>query len=52
MAMNSGRSGLSAGDSPLDARACADLGAELSRVRVARGLTLVQVGEQLLLSTR
>jgi len=52
MAMNSGRSGLSVGDSPLDARACADIGAELARVRVARGLTLTQVGEQLLLSTR
>ncbi len=52
MAMNNGRSGLSAGDSPLDARACADIGVELARVRVARGLTLAQVGEQLLLSTR
>ncbi len=52
MAMITGRSGLSAGDSPLDARACADIGVQLTRVRVARGLTLAQVGEQLLLSTR
>lgn len=50
--MMTGRSGLSAGDSPLDARACADIGVELARVRTARGLTLAQVGEQLLLSTR
>ncbi len=52
MAMMTGRSGLSAGDSPLDARACADIGVELARVRTARGLTLAQVGEQLLLSIR
>lgn len=50
--MITGRSGLPAGESPLDARACADIGAELTRVRVARGLTLAQVSEQLLLSTR
>lgn len=52
MAMITGRSGLSTNDSPLDAGACADIGAELSRVRVARGLTPAQVGESLLLSTR
>ncbi len=52
MAMISGRSGLSNSDSSLDARACADIGAELARVRSARGLTLAQVGESLLLSTR
>lgn len=52
MAMNNGRTGLSAGDSPLDARACADIGAELARVRVERGLTCAQVSETLLLSTR
>jgi cytoskeleton protein RodZ len=52
MAMITGRSGLPAGESPLDARACADIGVELARVRVARGLSLDQVGEQLLLSTR
>ena len=51
MPMITGRSGLSAGES-LDARACADIGVELARVRTARGLTLAQVGEQLLLSTR
>lgn len=52
MATITGRSGLSPGESSLDARACADIGTELVRVRVARGLTLGQVGEQLLLSTR
>ena len=52
MAMITGRSGLSAGDAPLDARACAEIGAELARVRASRGLTLAQVGETLLLSTR
>jgi len=52
MATITGRSGLSTGDAVLDARACADIGAELARVRIARALTLAQVGESLLLSTR
>lgn len=44
-------SGLS-GESPLDRRLCAELGAELARVRETRGLTVAQVSEKLLLSTR
>ncbi|MGC4082260.1 MAG: helix-turn-helix domain-containing protein [Vicinamibacterales bacterium] len=40
------------GESTLDARLCAELGAELTRAREARGLTITQVGERLLLSTR
>ena len=39
-------------DESLDARLCAEVGAELRRVRGARGLTIAQVGEQLLLSAR
>ena len=39
-------------DSTLDARVCAEIGAELARVRAERGLTVAQVGEKLLLSPR
>jgi cytoskeleton protein RodZ len=39
-------------DESLDARLCAEVGAELRRVRGARGLTIAQVGEKLLLSAR
>lgn len=44
-------SGLS-GESPLDRRLCAELGAELARVRATRGLSVAQVSEKLLLSPR
>ena len=44
-------SGLS-GESPLDRRLCAELGAELARVRETRGLTVAQISEKLLLSPR
>lgn len=44
-------SGLS-GESPLDRRLCAELGAELARVRETRGLSVAQVSEKLLLSPR
>lgn len=40
------------GESPLDRRLCAELGAELTRVREARGLSVAQVSEKLLLSHR
>lgn len=40
------------GASPLDARLCAEIGAELARVRTARGLSVAQVGDRLLLSIR
>jgi cytoskeleton protein RodZ len=39
-------------DESLDARLCAEVGAELRRVRTARGLTIADVGEKLLLSPR
>jgi len=39
-------------DESLDARLCAEVGAELRRVRSARGLTIADVGEKLLLSPR
>jgi cytoskeleton protein RodZ len=41
-----------AGEPLLDARLCAEIGAELVRVREARGLTRSDVGEKLLLSVR
>ena len=44
-------SGLS-GESPLDRRLCAELGAELARVRVAKGLSIAHISEKLLLSPR
>ncbi len=52
MPMLNGRPAPPSGESSLDARLCAELGAELARVRQARGLTVAQVGEKLLLSTR
>lgn len=52
MAMLNGRNAPSSGDLNLDARLCADLGAEFTRVRDARGLSIAQVAERLLLSTR
>ena len=36
----------------LDPRVCAEIGAELARVRASRGLTVAEVGEKLLLSSR
>lgn len=39
-------------DESLDARLCAEVGAELRRVRSTRGLTVAEVGEKLLLSPR
>lgn len=36
----------------LDPRVCAEIGAELTRVRASRSLTVEQVGEKLLLSSR
>jgi cytoskeletal protein RodZ len=42
----------SASQPPIDRRVCAELGAELSRVRVSRGLSLTDVGRDLLLSNR
>jgi cytoskeleton protein RodZ len=39
-------------DESLDARLCAEFGAELRRARGARGLTITEVGEKLLLSAR
>lgn len=50
--MLNGRTAPSSGDLNLDARLCADLGAEFTRVRDARGLNIAQVAERLLLSTR
>lgn len=50
--MLNGRPAPSSGDLNLDARLCADLGAEFTRVRDARGLSIAQVAERLLLSTR
>jgi hypothetical protein len=47
-----GRSALSSGEPPLDARLCVETGAELARRRIALGLTIEQVSEKLLLSTR
>lgn len=52
MSITSARGSGASGDSPLDRRLCAELGAELARVRAARGLTIAQVSEKLLLSTR
>lgn len=50
--MLNGRPAPSSGDLNLDARLCADLGAEFTRARDARGLSIAQVAERLLLSTR
>lgn len=50
--MLNGRPAPSSGDLNLDARLCADLGAEFTRVRDARGLSVQHVAERLLLSTR
>lgn len=50
--MLNGRPAPSSGDMNLDARLCADLGAEFTRARDARGLSIAQVAERLLLSTR
>lgn len=50
--MLNGRSAPSSGDLNLDPRLCADLGAEFTRARDARGLNIAQVAERLLLSTR
>ncbi|HUR32925.1 MAG TPA: RodZ domain-containing protein [Vicinamibacterales bacterium] len=47
-----GRAPTPSGESPLDARLCAEIGAALLQVRVSRGLSTAQVGEKLLLSTR
>lgn len=52
MAMLNGRSAPSSDDLNLDPRLCADLGAEFTRVRDARGLSIAQVAERLLLSNR
>jgi hypothetical protein len=52
MSSITGRSASLPGDSPFDARVCADVGAECRRVRAERGLTLDAVGGTLLLSGR
>ena len=40
------------GESRLDARLCAEIGAELARVRETRGISRTEMGEKLLLSVR
>ena len=52
MSINSGRGTPLSGESPLDRRLCAEIGADLARVRAARGLSVAQVSEKLLLSPR
>ncbi len=52
MSSITGRSAAPAGDLPLDTRVCGQVGAACREVRTARGLTLAEVGERLLLSTR
>src|SRR6478672_1670484 len=47
-----GRSASPSGESRLDARLCAEIGAELTRARQARGITITEVSERLLLSIR
>jgi cytoskeleton protein RodZ len=52
MTITPGRTASSSGESPLDTFLCAEMGAQLARVRTARGLSQAQVGEKLLLSIR
>ena len=52
MSKLTGRSASLSGESLLDARLCAEIGAELARVREARGITVAHVSERLLLSIR
>jgi len=52
MSKLTGRSASPSGESRLDARLCAEIGAELARVREARGITVAEVSEKLLLSIR
>ncbi|MFN8066951.1 MAG: helix-turn-helix domain-containing protein [Vicinamibacterales bacterium] len=52
MPTNSARIASPPGESTLDARLCAELGAQLARAREAQGLTIAQVAERLLLSAR
>ena len=52
MSNSSARGSGLTGESPLDRRLCAELGAELARVRAARGMSVAQISEKLLLSPR
>src|SRR5207344_683419 len=52
MSKLTGRSASPSGESRLDARLCAEIGAELARVREARGITVADVSDKLLLSIR
>jgi len=52
MSKLTGRSASPSGESRLDARLCAEIGAELARVREARGITVADVSDRLLLSIR
>ena len=52
MSKLTGRSASPSGESRLDARLCAEIGAELARVREARGITVAEVSDKLLLSIR
>lgn len=50
--MVTGRAGLFTGGTTIDARVCAEIGAQLATVRAERGLTVAAVAEKLLLSPR
>jgi cytoskeleton protein RodZ len=52
MAKLSAHSAFPANESVLDARLCAEIGSQLERAREARGLSLADIGEKLLLSVR
>jgi len=52
MSKLTGRSASPSGESRLDARLCAEIGAELARVREARGITVAAMSDRLLLSIK
>lgn len=52
MSTVTGRAALFTGGTTIDTRVCAEIGAQLTRIRTERGLTVAEVGDRLLLSPR